>query len=191
MVCIFLLTRHILSIILILVVVLFFHRTLESVSVHAPKTQEQQKTEDAVHHLTAASFRKKVSPEAVPLHCRKSGVFQFTQSNRDTSEDMVPKQESESKETPRSRVRETETRLKTPVTGVRLSLPTGSARGFSRSVRSLKLFSAAFTARAGTFWRTRYLWDVLFVLNVFSVIYYKTAVFASHKRTSKMSSYEL
>lgn len=143
----------------------------------APKTQEQQKTEDSVHHLTATSVREKVSPEAVPFHCRKSGVFQFTQSDRDTSENMVPKQESESKETSRSRVGETETRLKASVTGVRLSLPAGSAHGFSRSVRSLGLFPAAFTACAGTFRRTCYLWDVLFVLNVFSVIYCKTAVF--------------
>lgn len=148
----------------------FPYRTLESVSVHAPKTQEQQKTEDPVHHLAAASFREKVSPEAVPLHCRKSGVFQFTQSNRNTSEDMVPKQESESKETSRSRVGETETGLEASVTGVRLSLPAGSARGFSRSVRSLELFPAAFTARTGTFRRTCNLWDVLFVLSVFRVI---------------------
>lgn len=147
-----------------------FYRTHESVSLHAPKAQEQQETADAVHHLTAARFREEVSPEAISLHRRKSGVFQFTQSYRDTSEDMVPKQESESEETSRGRVGETETGLEASVTGVRLSLPAGSARGFSRAVRSLQLFPAAFTARAGTFRRTCYLWDVLFVLNVLSVI---------------------
>lgn len=152
----------------------------------APKTQEQQKTEDSVHHLAAARAREKVPPEAVPLHRRKSGVFQFTQSNRDTSEDLVPKQESESKETSRSRAGETETGLEASVTGVRVPLPAGSARaGFPRSVRSLELFPEAFTACPGTFWRTCHLWDVLFVLNVFSVINCKTDVFASHKQTSK------
>lgn len=159
-----------------------FYRTPESVSVCTSKTQEQQKTEDSVYHFAAASFREEVSPEAVPLHRGKSGVFQFTQSYRDTSEDMVPKQESKSKETSRSRVRETKTGLEASVTGVCLSLPAGSARGFSRSIRSLELFPAAFTARAGTFRRTCYLWDVLFVLNVFTVIKPKDCCFASHKR---------
>lgn len=155
----------------------------------APKTQEQQKTEDPVHHLAAARFREEVSPEAVPLHCGKSGVFEFTESNRDTSEDMVPKQESESKETSRSRVRETKTRLEAPAASVRLSLRAGSARAFSRSVRSLELFPAALTTRAGALRRTCYLWDVLFVLNVFSVINCRTAVLDIEKRTSKMSDF--
>lgn len=87
---------------------MFLSKASQSSSVSFEKTQEQPEASNPVQHVAAARPGEEVPSETVSVHRGTGRVLQFTESDRDTGQDLVPEQTSKSQETPRGRAGETE-----------------------------------------------------------------------------------
>lgn len=60
-----------------------------------PKTQDEQKAPDPLHHVPAACLGEEVPPETVPLHCRARRVLQLLKLDGNPGENLVPEQKGQ------------------------------------------------------------------------------------------------
>jgi hypothetical protein len=72
---------------------------------HPEEAQKQSQTPHTFHDSATAGPGAKVQDKAVPFDCGTSRVFILTQSDGDSGQDLVSEQESQRKETERSRNR--------------------------------------------------------------------------------------
>lgn len=72
-----------------------FYRKAESACVSTPKTQDEQKAPDPLHHVPAACLGEEVPPETVPLHCRARRVLQLLKLDGNPGENLVPEQKGQ------------------------------------------------------------------------------------------------
>lgn len=126
------------------------------------KTQEQQETQNSLHHLSAALPGEEVPTETVPVHRGEGRVLQLAQPHGDAGEDLVSEPQGQGQETAGGRAGETQAGSQAAAAGLRLPAAaqhrthgrTGALRGPERT--------AARLTRPRTFQWT--VWDVLPVL---------------------------
>lgn len=73
-----------------------------------PKTQDEQKAPDPLHHVPAACLGEEVPPETVPLHCRARRVLQLLKLDGNPGENLVPEQKGQGQAAAGGRTGETE-----------------------------------------------------------------------------------
>lgn len=93
-----------------------FYRLTESHSMPSQKAQDKPQTPDTFHHCSALGPRAEVPSEAILVYRRTCWVFQLTQLDWDTGEDLVPKPKSEGQTTARSRAGEAQNDQQTHLT---------------------------------------------------------------------------
>lgn len=125
------------------------------------QTQEQQKTPDSLHHFPAAVTGEKVSSETVLVYCGESGVLEFPQPHRDTSQNLVSEPQSQGQETAGGRTGEDQVSNQAAVAGLRAALCPERTGGRTSSLRGTE-WTAARISCTWTFQWT--LWDVLLVI---------------------------
>lgn len=147
--------------VVVLTVFICTSRTPQPDLLQSSETQEQQKTPDSLHDLSAHVTGEKVPSETVPLHRGEGRVLQLPQPHRDSSQDLVPKPQGQGQETTGGRAGEIQTGCEASVAGLCFSFPTKriiTSGSIAVPVRGPER-TAAGLGCAGTLHWT--IWDVL------------------------------
>lgn len=161
---------------------------------HLAQTQKQPQTSDTVHHLATPVTGEEVPAEAVPLHRGAGRVLQLPQPDGDPGQNLVSEPEGQSQETAGGRAGEIQAGVQTSSTGcLCAALPAGGPHGLPIALRERELSPEACSARTGTFRWTSGLWNVLFVISRFFLLFFYCwqRLFYIYNRINNVPLYQL